>query len=182
MGSIYTYKESLTQGSDILANKGYIFIGQGTVQGGHGMCPTLEKVPNEQRIELPVFEETQTGIALGMAMSGLKIVSVYPRFDFFISGMNQFVNHADKLKEMSDGQYNIDLIFRVGVGAKVPLDAGPQHTNNYSEPFKEICSSTNIVEIKRGNNPLDIYKDMSRGGLWLAIEHYEFYGEMACGA
>ena len=56
----------------------------------------------ERCIELPVFEETQTGIALGMGLSGKNVISIYPRFDFYCR-IESAYNHSDKLAVMSAG-------------------------------------------------------------------------------
>ena len=37
---------------------------------GHAISNTLEYVPQDKRLELPVFEETQLGMATGMALTG----------------------------------------------------------------------------------------------------------------
>ncbi len=178
-----TYKQSLTESMIYLAKeRDFMFIGQGTIDGGHGMSATIPDEISSNCIELPVFEETQTGIALGMAIDGLKIVSIYPRFDFFISGMNQLVNHVDKTFQMSAGKFDPHIIFRVGVGAKTPIDAGPQHTNNYSQPFKSILTNVQIIEISKDDLPSKIYREAaSRTGLYLIVEHFEHYEAQICG-
>ena len=178
-----TYKDQLTEATTLLATKyKYYIIGQGTLDGGHGMSTTIDSIIKNQCVELPVFEETQTGIALGMAVAGTNVMSIYPRFDFFISGLNQLVNHSDKIKSMSHSKFNPNLIFRVGVGAKVPLDAGPQHTNNYTKQLKEMLTSIEVHELVKGSSPKKVFdKIISAGGIHLLIEYYEFYGDSICG-
>jgi len=178
-----SYKECLKLAtSDLVQNKDYIIIGQGALDGGHGMCATIDPKLKENCVELPVFEETQTGMALGMGLAGKNVISIYPRFDFFISGLSQIVNHSDKLKIMSNGRFKPNIIFRVGVGAKVPLDAGPQHTNNYTKQLKEMLISIKVHELIKGTNPLEVFDTISTsGGIHLVIEHYEFYGDTVCG-
>ena len=51
----------------------------------------------EKRIELPVFEETQMGMTLGMALNGSVPISIFPRWNFLILATNQIVNHLDKI-------------------------------------------------------------------------------------
>ena len=55
----------------------FYIIGQGAEDGGHGMSATISKDLISNCIELPVFEETQTGIALGIRLSGKNIISIY---------------------------------------------------------------------------------------------------------
>lgn len=180
----YTYKEALTDGtSGLVREHGYIVIGQGATDGGHGMASTISQELSDRCIELPVFEETQTGIALGMGLAGKNVISIYPRFDFFISGLSQLINHSDKLKIMSRGQFQPNVIFRVGVGAKIPLDAGPQHTNNYTKQLKEMLVDITVHEFKKGHNPLTTFDEISeKGGIYLLVEHYEYYEDVICGS
>lgn len=176
--SSMTYVDYLTASMGYLANEhDYIFIGQGAECGGHGMAPTLELVPNLNRYEMPVFEETQTGLALGMALQGLNIVSMYPRFDFFISGANQLINHADKLKQMSNERFKPNLIYRVGVGSKFPIDAGPQHTNDYSEEFSNLLVSIPVIKLDKKDSIKECFQNAAmNGGIYLFVEYYEHYG------
>lgn len=178
-----TYKEKLTEATTrLLREHNFFLIGQGTTDGGHGMSATIDPAYVSQCIELPVFEETQTGIALGMGLSGRNVVSIYPRFDFFISGLSQLINHSDKLKIMSGGRFNPNIIFRVGVGAKVPLDAGPQHTNNYTGQMREMLTDISVHELIKGSDPETVFDEIIQtGGIHLVIEHYEYYGDEICG-
>ena len=70
-----------------------VFTGQAIGMSGHAISNTMADVPQDKRIELPVFEETQLGMATGMAMTGWVPITCYPRFDFFIQSLNQLVNH-----------------------------------------------------------------------------------------
>lgn len=157
----------------------YFVIGQGVVDGGHGMSSTIPVELHDRCLELPVFEESQTGIALGMALVGENIISIYPRFDFFISGLSQLINHSDKVSVMSGGLFSPNIIFRVGVGAKVPLDAGPQHTNNYTSELRSMLTNVCVHEIPVGANPNSTYREIEKsGGLHLVVEHMQCYGDM----
>ena len=76
-----------------LANKrDTVFLGQACKVSGHAISSTLVEVPEEKRIELPVFEETQMGLSLGLALQGFVPVTIYPRIDFLLSAINQMVN------------------------------------------------------------------------------------------
>jgi hypothetical protein len=92
------YKDELTKAMTFLAEKeDTIFIGQQIVYAGNPMSTTLTEVPKEKMIEVPVMEETQMGMSLGLAMNGHKVVSFYPRWDFLICASNQLINHLDKI-------------------------------------------------------------------------------------
>ena len=101
-----------------------IFLGQSVSFSGNAIFNTLKDIDNSKKIELPVFEELQMGMATGMAMEGLVPINCYPRFDFLILAMNQLVNHLDKLQIMSDGIFKPKVIIRVAIGSKKPLNGG----------------------------------------------------------
>lgn len=178
-----TYKDKLIEATTrLVLEHDFFVIGQGVTDGGHGMSATIDKRLRAKCIELPVFEETQTGIALGMGLSGKSVISIYPRFDFFISGLSQLVNHTDKIKAMSKGKFSPKLIFRVGVGAKTPLDAGPQHTNNYTKQLREMLTDVSVHELVKGCDPQETFDEIiKRGGIHLVVEHYENYGNVVSG-
>jgi len=93
------YKDELTKAMTFLAEKeDTIFIGQQIVYAGNPMSTTLTEVPKEKMIEVPVMEETQMGMSLGLAITGKTVISFYPRWDFLVSAANQLINHTDSLK------------------------------------------------------------------------------------
>jgi pyruvate/2-oxoglutarate/acetoin dehydrogenase E1 component len=169
------YKDSLTNAMKLLAQKDdTIFIGQQIVYAGNPMSTTLGDVPKEKMIEVPVMEETQMGMSLGLAMMGKTVISFYPRWDFIISATNQLVNHLDKFEIMTGKKVNI--IIRLGKGSDTPLDPGHQHKGNYIEEFKSICKNIEFHNIK---TPADIelsYKyAMENGGIHILLEYPELY-------
>ena len=87
--------------TDLGCKKNTLFLGQATLFSGHSISGTLEGVPKEKLIELPVMEEAQMGICTGLSLEGYVPVSIYPRFNFMMLAINQLVNHIDKMKEMT---------------------------------------------------------------------------------
>ena len=73
------------------------------------MTNTLKDVPNEKRLEMPVDEEMQMGITIGLAMQGIVPVSFYPRWNFLILALNQLVNHLDKINIMSNNGFKTKM-------------------------------------------------------------------------
>ena len=108
------YKEEIIRAMNWLAEKeDTVFLGQACKVSGHAISSTITEVPQEKRIELPVFEETQMGISTGMALEGYVPITMYPRFDFFILAINQLVNHLDKMRDMSKDAMRPKVIIRV---------------------------------------------------------------------
>lgn len=173
------YKEQLIKAMEWLGEKDdVLFLGQACRVSGHSISSTITNVPLEKRVELPVFEETQMGISTGMALEGFVTVTMFPRFDFFILACNQLVNHLDKMQEMSKGKMNPKVIMRVSVGAKNPLDAGPQHTQNHTEAFRKMLTNVNVVELLEPEQIFPAFKEAYErkdNRPTLLVEHGEFY-------
>ena len=141
------YKEELQKATNILGENGYIFLGQNMLAGGTSMYHMVKHLPVEQRIELPVFEEIQMGMSIGMALENVKVCSIYPRWDFLICAINQLVNHADKVKRMSNGQFKLKgLIIRTAVGSVAPMFPGEQHCGDYTEAVKLMCKDIKVIK------------------------------------
>ncbi len=138
-----------------------IFIGQGVGEGGDGvsMWHDFDGVPMSQRIEFPVAEELQAGYGIGLAMMGYLPILVYPRIDFLLRAADALINHLDKIHDMSRGQWRPKVIIRTRVGARKPLDAGPQHTQNHARAFQLMLTNVEVRTILRPEQILSVYND-----------------------
>jgi pyruvate/2-oxoglutarate/acetoin dehydrogenase E1 component len=155
-----SYKTELVKSMNFLSKKkDTIFIGQSVTYPGNSMFNTLENVPLKKKIELPVFEDVQMGISIGLALKGFVPITCYPRFDFLILAMNQIVNHLDKIRVMSRNEMRPKVIIRTAIGAKLPLDGGVQHTQDFTKIFKDILKEIIVIKL---NNPSNIFKEFSK--------------------
>ncbi len=134
-----------------------IFLGQSVVYQGNALYKTLNGVPLEKRIEMPVAEEMQMGIGIGLALTGKVVISIYPRFDFLLLTVNQLVNHLDKLEEFTHGQYHAKVIIRVGIGSRKPMYPGPQHCGDYTDAFKKMLKMP-VVKLTYPEEILPVYQ------------------------
>ena len=169
------YKDALTKAMTDLANlDDSIFIGQQIIYAGNPMSTTLGNVPKEKMIEVPVMEETQMGMSLGLAMTGKRVITFYPRWDFIVSAANQLINHVDKFELMTGKKLN--LIIRLGKGSDTPLDPGHQHKGNYFEEFKLICKNIEFHDLKSWQAIELAYQyAIKEGGVHLLVEYPELY-------
>ena len=142
----------------LAAQPGAIFIGQNVAYDGNVVYKHLEGVPMEQRLELPVCEELQMGMSIGLALQGFLPISIYPRMDFVVLALNQLVNHLDKLPAMSCGQYQPKVIIRTKVGSKHPLIAGPQNTQDHTEAFRLMLTTVTVRKIISSEEVLPAYQ------------------------
>lgn len=129
-----------------------IFVGQSIKYSGNSIFNTMKNVPEESRIELPVFEDVQMGMSTGLALEGYVVVTCYPRFDFLILACNQLVNHLDKMNYMSKGNMKPKVIIRTSVGAKKPLDGGIQHTQDHTEAFKKLLTHVEVIKLEKAED------------------------------
>src|SRR6266487_1482580 len=108
-----------------------VFMGQG-ICGGTTMSESFKYVPDEMKLEMPVAEELQMGMATGMALGGYLPICIFPRWNFLLLAANQLVNHLDRLPLYSDGGYRPRVIIRTAVPSADPFNPGPQHDDDFT--------------------------------------------------
>ena len=162
------------------SKKGTIFIGQAVEVPGTAMSNTLSDVPKDKLLELPVAEEMQMGMTLGLAMDGNIPISIFPRWNFLLYGMNQLINHMDKYNVMTGKGKNIKTIIRTGVGSQRPLHPQHQHIGDFTDSIKKMCTTIDVIKL---NEPDQIYpaykKALNRvdGRSTLLVEFGDYYNE-----
>ena len=116
------YFDELKKSMSYLAKtKKTIFIGQAVEYPGTAITNTLKEIPKKKLYELPVCEEMQMGISIGLVMQNFVPISIYPRLNFLILSMNQLVNHLDKLNQMTKNKFKSKVIIRTSIGSERPL-------------------------------------------------------------
>ena len=154
-----TWQDELTKTMTMLGElPNSIFLGQSVVYPGHLMTQTLEGVPKEKLLEVPVFEDTQLGLCLGLALEGYLPISIYPRMDFLLLACNQLVNHLDKIAEMSQGRFNPKVLIRTMPGATGPLGPGPQHCQDHTTALSYLLNHVQVVKITRPEDVMPAYQ------------------------
>ena len=157
-----------------------IFIGQAVEVPGTAMYSTIKEVSKSKRIELPVFEETQMGMSIGLSFTGYKVITIFPRWNFLLCATNQLVNHVDKYPISSDGKVNPSLIIRTSVGSERPLNPGSQHLGNMSEAFRKMLTTVEIIELREPGEIFNAYKkaySREDGKSTLLVEFGDYYNE-----
>jgi len=156
------------------------FIGQSVEVAGTAMRNTLLSLDQSKLIELPVEEDFQMGLAVGMALTGLLPVSIFPRWNFLLLATNQIVNHLDKLKELTQSDNPGKVIIRTGIGSINPLHPGPQHTGDFTDAFKLMCPHINVVRLDTADMIFAEYKrayDRTDGVSTLLVEWSDKYND-----
>lgn len=138
--------------------KNTIFLGQSVKYPGSSIYESLKYVPQSKRLELPVLEDAQMGMTFGLALEGFFPVSCFPRYDFLILGLNQLINHLDKVNYLTNNNFKSRIFIRTMIGSTKPLNAGPQHTQDLTAGLKKILTYIEIIEIKKNTEIYKIYK------------------------
>ncbi|MDQ2909329.1 MAG: alpha-ketoacid dehydrogenase subunit beta [Candidatus Eremiobacteraeota bacterium] len=79
----------------------------------------LEEFGPERIIDTPLAEASIVGIAVGMAMEGLRPIAEIQFADFIYPAFNQIVGEAAKTRYRSNGDYTCPLVIRTPYGGGV---------------------------------------------------------------
>ncbi|KKM57903.1 hypothetical protein LCGC14_1550190 [marine sediment metagenome] len=109
---------------------------------------TLKDVSVSKRTEMPVAEELQMGLSIGLALEGFLPISIYQRMDFLPRACDQLVNHLDLIPFLSRGKFHPKIIIRSTIGTNKPFDVGLQHNKDLIEGFKALLKTIPIYDVK----------------------------------
>ena len=176
------YFDELKKSMEFLGNKNdTIFIGQAVEVPGTAMSNTLKNIPRNKLLELPVAEEMQMGITLGLAMNNDIPISIFPRWNFLLYGMNQLINHLDKYNFMVDSkQKKVKTIIRTGIGSQRPLHPQHQHIADFTGGFKAMCDTVDIIRLDEPYQIFESFKyayERTDNRTTILVEWGDYYGE-----
>jgi len=175
------YFDEIKKSMNFLGNKkNTIFIGQAVEVPGTAMSKTLVDVPKKKLLELPVAEEMQMGMSLGLAMDGNVPISIFPRWNFLLYGINQLVNHIDKFKIMAGNKIKPKIIIRTSIGSQRPLHPQYQHIGDFSSAIKKMCSTIDVIKLNDPNKIFTSYKkayERKDGKNTILVEYGDYYSE-----
>lgn len=151
-----------------------VFMGQAVAYEGTAMFRTLDGVPQNKRVELPVAEDMQMGMATGAALAGMLPITIYPRFNFLLLATNQLVLHLDKMQAMAG--VSPTVIIRTAVASRAPMDPGPQHLGDFSAALSVMLESTPVEMLVTPDDIVPAYtRAAARRGATLLVEYMCLY-------
>ena len=179
--NIMKYFSELNRSMNYLSkNNKTIFIGQAVEVPGTAMSNTLKKLNPKKLLELPVAEEMQMGITIGLSLNGLIPISIFPRLNFLLLAINQLINHLDKLKVMSNNGFKTKSIIRTSIGSQRPLHPQYQHIGDFTDAIKMMCSNIDVIRLEEPNQIFPTYeKALKRedGKSTIVVEYGDYYNE-----
>ena len=175
------YFDELKRSMEYLASKkDTLFIGQAVEVPGTAMSNTLKNVNKKKLLELPVAEDMQMGMTLGLAMDKNVPISIYPRWNFLLYGINQLINHIDKFKVMCGNEIQPKIIIRTGIGSQRPLHPQFQHIGDFSDSIQKMCTSIEVIRLNTPKQIFPAYKkayERKDGINTIIVEYGDYYNE-----
>jgi pyruvate dehydrogenase E1 component beta subunit len=118
----------------------------GAYKASKGM---LDEFGPKRVIDTPIAELGFAGIAVGSAMNGLRPIVEFMTFNFSLVGIDQIINNAAKMRQMSAGQFSMPMVFRGPSGSAGQLAA------THSQSFENWFANTPGLKVVVPSNPYD---------------------------
>ena len=118
----------------------------GAYKASKGM---LDEFGAKRVIDSPIAELGFAGISVGAAMNGNRPIVEFMTFNFALVGIDQIINNAAKIRQMSGGQLNCPIVFRGPTGSAGQLGA------THSQAFENWFANTPGLKVIVPSNPYD---------------------------
>ena len=118
----------------------------GAYKASKGM---LDEFGSKRVIDTPISELGFAGIAIGSTMTGNRPIVEYMTFNFSLVGIDQIINNAAKIRQMSGGQFNCPIVFRG------PTASAGQLAATHSQAFENWFANTPGLKVIVPSNPYD---------------------------
>ena len=119
----------------------------GAYKASKGM---LEEFGEKRVIDTPISEAGFSGIGVGSTMTGARPIIEYMTFNFALVGIDQIINNAAKIRQMSGGQFPCPIVFRGPTGSAGQLGA------THSQAFDNWYANTPGLKVIVPSNPYDV--------------------------
>jgi pyruvate dehydrogenase E1 component beta subunit len=103
----------------------------------------------ERVIDTPISELGFSGIGVGSAMVGLRPIIEFMTFNFSLVAIDQVINNAAKMYQMSGGQFHVPIVFRGPSGSAGQLAA------THSQSFESWFANTPGLKVVSVSTPKD---------------------------
>jgi pyruvate dehydrogenase E1 component beta subunit len=112
----------LILGEDVGKNGGVFRVTQGLI----------DVFGPDRVIDTPLAESAITGVAIGMAVYGLRPIAEIQFEGFVYAAMEQIANHAGRIRTRSRGRYHCPLVVRLPYGGGI---RAPEHHSDSNEAY-----------------------------------------------
>lgn len=109
----------------------------------------LDEFGPKRVLDTPIAELGFAGIGVGAAMNGLRPVIEFMTFNFSLVAIDQVINSAAKMMQMSGGQFNVPIVFRG------PSASAGQLAAQHSQAFESWFANCPGLKVVVPSNPAD---------------------------
>ena len=118
----------------------------GAYKASKGM---LDEFGDERVIDTPISEAGFSGIGVGSTMTGNRPIIEFMTFNFALVGLDQIINNAAKIRQMSGGQFPCPIVFRG------PTASAGQLAATHSQAFESWFANCPGLKVIVPSNPYD---------------------------
>ena len=118
----------------------------GAYKASKGM---LDEFGEKRVVDTPISEAGLSGIGVGSTMTGNRPIIEFMTFNFALVGIDQIVNNAAKIRQMSGGQFPCPIVFRGPTGSAGQLGA------THSQAFESWYANCPGLKVIVPSNPYD---------------------------
>ena len=109
----------------------------------------LDEFGPERVIDTPISELGFAGVGVGAAMVGLRPIIEFMTFNFSLVAIDQVINNAAKMYQMSGGQFNVPIVFRG------PSQSAGQLAATHSQSFENWFANCPGLKVVSCATPAD---------------------------
>ena len=118
----------------------------GAYKASKGM---LDEFGPRRVIDTPISEAGFSGIGVGSTMTGNRPIIEFMTFNFALVGIDQIINNAAKIRQMSGGQFPCPIVFRG------PTASAGQLAATHSQAFESWYANCPGLKVIVPSNPYD---------------------------
>jgi pyruvate dehydrogenase E1 component beta subunit len=118
----------------------------GAYKASKGM---LDEFGEKRVVDTPISEAGFSGIGVGSTMTGNRPIIEFMTFNFALVGIDQIINNAAKIRQMSGGQFPCPIVFRGPTGSAGQLGA------THSQAFESWYANCPGLKVIVPSNPYD---------------------------
>ncbi|MBT8302306.1 MAG: pyruvate dehydrogenase complex E1 component subunit beta [Maribacter sp.] len=118
----------------------------GAYKASKGM---LDEFGPDRVIDTPISELGFAGIGVGSTLTGNRPIIEFMTFNFALVGIDQIINNAAKIRQMSGGQFSCPIVFRG------PTASAGQLAATHSQAFESWFANCPGLKVVVPSNPAD---------------------------
>ncbi|MFZ2314262.1 MAG: alpha-ketoacid dehydrogenase subunit beta [Gammaproteobacteria bacterium] len=151
-----TLVEAITQAMayEMEADANVIVMGEDVGKDGGVFRATLgllDKFGSQRVLDTPLAESMIGGLAVGMAVRGLKPIAEFQFLGFIYPALDQIINHVSRMRNRTRGRMTCPLVFRAPFGAGIHA---PEH---HSESTEAMFAHTPGLRVVIPSSPARAY-------------------------